>query len=63
MRKAYWTQRTHMFRRDEYECSSCGNCTDKPYKTCPFCGKPMKGLKYDPFDVDEMEMLDMIIDD
>lgn len=52
-----------MLRRDEYECSACGSRTDKPYKTCPKCGLPMKGPKYDPSWVDETEAIGAIIDD
>ena len=62
MKKTYWIRRTHLFRSDEYECSSCRNCTDKPLKTCPFCGMSMRGLKHDPFDADEMEILDDIFE-
>ena len=60
---AHWIRKTHLFRRDEYECSVCGSRTDKPYKACPHCGLPMKGSKYDPSWVDEMEMVDAIFDD
>lgn len=60
---ARWIQRTHVFRKDEYECSYCGHRVDKPIKECPFCGKIMKGSKYDPSWVDEMEMIDEIFDD
>ena len=65
MRKktARWIQHTHIFRKDEYECSACCYCADKPYVTCPSCGIPMKGSKYDPSWVDEMEMMDAIFDD
>ena len=59
-KKPYWIYQTHFFRNDEYECSFCGNCSDKPYKECPFCGSSMKGSKYDPFDVDEMDIIDDI---
>ena len=60
---AHWIQRTHLFRKDEYECSSCRSRTDKPYKVCPNCGLPMKGSKYDPSWVDEMEAIDAFFDD
>ncbi len=60
---AYWIQRTHLFKKDEYECSICGKLTDKPYKICPHCGTSMKGSKYDPSWVDEMEMFDALFDD
>ena len=60
---AKWIRRTHVFRRDEYECSSCGAKTDKPKKLCPGCGLPMKGSKYDPSWVDEVVLMDMILGD
>ncbi len=60
---AHWIQRTHLFRRDEYECPACGSRTDKPYKTCPHCGQQMSGIGYDPSWVDEMESIDAIFED
>lgn len=60
---AHWIQRTHLFRKDEYECSSCRARTDKPKKVCPRCGLPMKGSKYDPSWVDEMETIDALFGD
>ena len=62
-KSAYWIQRTHLIRKDEYECSACGFCADKPYKTCPKCAMTMKNSKYDPSWVDEMEILDTILDE
>lgn len=60
---AYWIQHTHIFHKDEYECSACGELTDKPYRTCPCCGMRMKGGKYDPSWVDEMEIIDPLLDE
>lgn len=60
---AQWIRRTHIFRRDEYECSACGEIADKPYKICPCCGRHMKGGKYDPSWVDELEIIDSLFDD
>ena len=62
-KKAHWIRRTHLFRRDEYECSACGLRTDKPYKVCPGCSAPMKGSKYDASWVDEMEAFDAGFED
>ena len=62
-KSAHWIQRTHIFHKDEYECSACKSRTGKPYKVCPHCGLRMKGSKYDPSWVNEMEMIDAIIDD
>ena len=60
---ARWIRHTHIFRKDEYECSSCGHMTEKPQKTCPECGAKMRGTKYDPSWVDEMEIIDVLTDD
>ena len=60
---ARWIRHTHLFQKDEYECSACGGKVDKPYRICPRCGMPMKGSNYDPSWVDEMEMIDAIFDD
>ena len=62
-RTAHWIRRTHIFRRDEYECSACGYRTEKPYRICPYCGRKMKHGRYDPSWVDEMELLDILTDD
>ncbi len=59
----YWTQRTHLFRADEFICSVCKASSDKPYKECPACGAPMKKSKYDPSWVDEAEGLSALVDD
>lgn len=60
---AYWIHHTHIFRKDGYECSACGELTHKPYRTCPCCGMRMKDGKYDPSWVDEMEIIDDLLDD
>ena len=62
-RSAKWIRHTHLFRRDEYECSACGCRALKPFWVCPGCGLPMKGSKYDPSWVDEMEAIDAMFDD
>ena len=33
MKKASWTQKTHLFKADEYICSACGVSCGKPEKT------------------------------
>lgn len=60
---AKWIRKTHVFRKDEYVCSACGCCAAKPLQSCPRCGASMKGAKYDPSWVDEMEMIDVFLDD
>ena len=60
---AYWTQKTHLLRADEFICSGCGNVERKAHKICPSCGARMKKSKYDPTWVDEAEILDILIGD
>lgn len=60
---AQWIQHTHMFRGDDFECSSCGYISEEPFAICPSCGRQMKGSKNDPSWIDEIEKLDMLIDD
>lgn len=61
--KAHWIRQTHLFRRDEYQCSACGFLTGKPAAAYSRCGAKMKGAKYDPSWVDEMAALDAIFED
>lgn len=63
MKTAHWIQKTHLFRSDEYICSSCGRSCEKPFRTCPACGAAMKKAKYEPSWVDEAEGLSTILDD
>ena len=63
MKTAYWTQRTHLFRPDEYICSACGASCEKPYKVCPSCGASMKKAKHGSSWVDEAEGLSALLDD
>ena len=58
-----WIRRTHLFRRDEYECSACGFRTDRPYRICPYCGVSMCGSRYDPTWVDEAEAVSALFED
>ena len=60
---AYWIQRTHLFRKDEYECSACRRRFDKPYVECPGCGRKMTRSKYDPSWVEEIETMDALFGD
>jgi rubrerythrin len=63
VKTAFWTQKTHLFRADEYICSSCQTASKKPYKECPNCGARMKKGKYEPSWVDEAEGLSALLDD
>ena len=58
-KSAYWIQKTHLFQKDEYECSSCYHAY-KPYIICPHCGLRLKESKYESSWVDEMETIDAI---
>ena len=62
-KKARWIQKTHLFRADEYICSACQFKTVKPASQCPSCGSVMRGKKYDPNWVDEMEIFDILMGD
>ena len=59
----YWTQITHFLKKDEYQCSNCGNMFYKPYAICPACGVKMKKVKYEPTWVDEADEYDMLFED
>lgn len=61
--KAHWTQHTHLFKKDEYECSACSAIHDKPYVVCPSCNSRMGRVKYDASWVDEMAEYDEIFGD
>ena len=63
MKKAGWTQKTHLFKADEYICSACGVSCGKPAKNCPCCGAKMKNGRYEASWVDEAEALSAILDD
>lgn len=60
---AYWIHHTHMFRKDEYECSLCGFCSAKQTTACPRCGTSMRGTKGGSSWIDEMAMFDAIFED
>ena len=62
-KSAFWTQRTHLFRADEYICSACNASSKKPYQICPSCHSPMKRSNFDPSWVDEAEMLSALLDE
>ena len=55
MKSAHWLQKSHLFRADEFICSSCESKTDKPYKICPCCGSPMKKTKFEASWINEAE--------
>ena len=63
MKKASWTQKTHLFKADEYICSACGASFGKPAKNCPRCGAKMKNGRYEASWVDEAGALSAILDD
>ena len=63
MKAARWLQKTHLFRADEFICSTCGFKSDKPYKVCPACGSSMKKTRYDASWVDEAEGISALLDD
>ncbi|MBQ6535945.1 MAG: hypothetical protein IJI40_04120 [Firmicutes bacterium] len=62
MKYARWIRRAHLFKKDEYICSSCKARFRRAGKTCPCCGAAMKKTKYDPRWVDEIEDVDALLD-
>ena len=62
MRAAYWVLETHLFRADEYICSSCGSSADEPYQVCPAYGMAMKKVRNGASWVDEAEGLSAFLD-
>ena len=58
-KRGHWIRQTHVFKRDEYKCSLCGYLQNKQTDICPKCSARMKGSKYDPLWVDEMEAADI----
>ena len=64
MSKGKWTRHTHLFEKDEYECSVCHETFEKPSAVCPKCGTKMKSsVKYDASWVDEMADYDSMFGD
>ena len=57
MKKAGWTQKTHLFKADEYICHRQRHCA------IPRCGAKMKNGRYEASWVDEAEALSAILDD
>ena len=55
---SYWIRKTHLLRRDEYVCASCGARADKAYKNCPGCGAVMKGTRSIASWTEDAEILD-----
>ena len=49
MEKSYYTYWVPFTPKDcilrYFKCSKCGGETNNPYPYCPWCGRPMKGIK------------------
>ena len=43
MNNAFWIKNTHLFEKDDYECSACGCKVSWPADCCPGCGAEMTG--------------------
>ena len=63
MKTERWTQKSHLFRADEYICPVCGAAADRPYKKCPSCGTVLGGSKKDSAWVEEAESIAALMDD
>ena len=62
-KKAFWIRRSHILRRDEYECSACGFRSDRPDAVCKGCGRSMKSGGCGSSWIDELEAIDALFDD
>ncbi len=63
MNKTHWIQHTHLFKKDEYECSICGAMYDSPHAVCLNCNSQMSKVEYNASWIDEMADYDEIFDD
>lgn len=61
--KPHWIRRTHLFSRDEYECSACGKRFRKPAPVCPACGARMGPARSTQDWADEASELEWMLDD
>ena len=62
-KEPHWIMRTHLFERDEYECSRCGKRFPDASGVGTNCGASVVGME-DPQDwVDEAEELDWMMED
>ena len=43
MTNAHWIKNTHLFEKDDHECSACGCKVNRPTDRCPGCGAGMTG--------------------
>ena len=43
MNHAHWIKNTHLFEKDDYECSFCGCKGCRPTDHCPGCRAEMTG--------------------
>lgn len=60
---AQWLRQTHLFGKDEYQCSACGFLSGRPVAACPRCGANMKGAKSGASWVDALAAFDAIFED
>lgn len=56
---AKWIEKDRLFRGREYVCSRCGSAFPTPSAVCPGCGSVMRGKRYDPEWIEEMEFYDV----
>ncbi len=56
-------RRTHLFRKDEFECSACGFRADRGFGPCPRCGAVFRGTVSDANWVDEMAEYDFMFEE
>ena len=58
-KKGRWIKHSHLFKRTEFECSVCKTRFNAKASRCPACGALIRGEKYEPDWVEEMEFYDV----
>lgn len=54
-----WYKEQHVFGKDTFRCSICGNRFDQSRPNCPVCWAKMKKTTVDPVWVDEMSLVEL----
>ena len=60
MNNAHWIKNTHLFEKDDYECSACRCKVSSPTDRCPDCGAEMSGQRNGHDWTEDAAFLDII---
>ena len=60
MTNTHWIKNTHLFEKDDYECSVCRGKVSRPAERCPHCGSEMTGQRSGHDWTEDAAFLDMI---